>query len=146
MWPASVIQAARKVLSSDADPAFIAEVLTSPNEATLAEQMTVVDPEALHQARNALARELAAGLEEELRLRYEQLAPQGPYRPDTAGAARRRLRNLCLAYLNELDKPAYLHLAQEQFERADNMTDQFAALTTLVNGGGDAGQAALDAF
>ena len=146
VWPASVIQAARKVLTSDADPAFIAEVLTLPSEATLAEQMAVVDPEALHQSRNALARELAAGLEGEFQTRYAQLAPRGAYRPDTAGAARRRLRNLCLAYLNELDKPAYSRLAQDQFEQADNMTDQFAALTTLVNGPGDAGQSALGTF
>ena len=145
-WPASVVAAARKVLLSTSDSAFIAEVLTLPGEATLAEQMDVVDPEALHAARNGLTRALAIGLEDDLVRTYERLAPVGAYRCDTTEASRRRLRNLCLGYLNELDVPTYRALAVRQFGSADNMTDQFAALSVLANSTGEEGEKALAAF
>jgi aminopeptidase N len=137
-WPASVIDAARAVLVSAGNPAFIAEALTLPGEATLAEQMAVVDPEALYQARTALACHLAQGLQADFARLYAALAPSEAYRPETAQAARRRLRNLCLAYLNELDSNDYRNLARAQFDSADNMTDQFAALSVLANAPGDA--------
>jgi aminopeptidase N len=148
-WPASVITAARQVLLGHGDPAFIAEALTLPGEATLAEQMTVLDPEALFQARSGLAQALAQGLAAEFAALYDRLAPSGPYQPETAEAGRRRLRNLCLAYLNELDGvdgAKYRALAQQQFAQADNMTDQFAALSVLANVPGAEGPAVLDAF
>ena len=145
-WPTSVLDAARKVLLSAGDPAFIAEALTLPGEATLAEQMEVVDPEALHQARSGLAKFLAAGLGAEFGRHYAALAPTGPYRVETAEVGRRRLRNLCLGYLNELDSGAYRALARRQFDAADNMTDQWAALTVLANAPGDQGDVALAAF
>lgn len=149
-WPVAVLEAVRKVLISAENPAFIAEALTLPGEATLAEQMEVVDPEILHVARSALARYLAAGLESDFLRLYEALTPTGTYRPDTAEAARRRLRNLCLGYLNELDSDEYRQLAGDQFALADNMTDQFAALSVLANAsdlpGSDAREAALAAF
>jgi aminopeptidase N len=74
----------------------------------------------------------------------------GAYRPETAEAARRRLRNLCLASLNELDSADYRALARQQFDTADNMSDQFAALSVLANVPGEHenanGEAALSAF
>ena len=132
-WPVTALEAVRKVLISAEEPAFIAEALSLPSEATLAEQMEVVDPEILYQARTALAQFFARGLACDFSRLYETLAPTGPYRPDTVDAGRRRLRNLCLAYLNELDSDTYQQFAQQQFSQADNMTDQFAALAVLVN-------------
>jgi aminopeptidase N len=147
-WPDSVLTAARKVLLGTGDPAFIAEALTLPGEATLAEQLELVDPEALHAARSGLARFLAKGLASDFAARYSALSPTGAYQPEAGQVARRRLRNLCLAYLSELDAGEYRDLAQRQFSAADNMTDEFAALAALVNAPGahDAGEAALAAF
>ncbi|WP_263772415.1 aminopeptidase N [Propionivibrio soli] len=145
-WPMSVLDAARKVLVGSGEPAFIAEALTLPSEPTLAEQMEVVDPERLYEARTGLARFLAHGLEAEFARRYEALAPAGPYSTETEEVGRRALRNLCLAYLNELDRQDYRSVARRQFDSADNMTDQFAALAVLANAPGPEGDAALDAF
>ena len=148
-WPASVVDAARKVLTASengVDPAFVAEALTLPGESTLTEQMDIVDPEALFTARSGLARFLAQGLEGLFLARYHELASHAPYQPDTAQAAQRRLRNLCLAYLNELDSSAARSLASDQFAQADNMTDQFAALSVLVNASAADGAVALDTF
>ena len=146
VWPVGVLDAARQVLVGAGDPAFIAEALTLPGEATLAEQMEVVDPELLHVARTGLARHLANGLQSDFARLYETLAPLSSYQPETLAAGRRRLRNLCLAYLNELDSAEYRALARQQFEAADNMTDQFAALSVLANSPGAEGESALAAF
>ncbi|WP_301100828.1 aminopeptidase N [Propionivibrio sp.] len=145
-WPASVLDAARKVLIGAGDRAFIAEALTLPGEATLAEQMEVVNPEFLHIARTGLARYLASGLQSDFSRLYDTLAPLGPYQPETLAAGRRRLRNLCLSYLNELNSVEHRTLARLQFDNANNMTDQFAALSVLANAQGKEGEAALAAF
>ena len=145
-WPAGVVEAARRVLLDGSAPAFIAEALTLPGEATLAEGMDVVDPEALHLARAGLAKTLATALEAEFADLYARLETAGSYRQDTADAGRRRLRNLCLDYLNKLECGDYRSLAFRQFSSADNMTDQFAALSVLANNPGPEGKAALDDF
>ncbi|MDR1368394.1 MAG: aminopeptidase N [Candidatus Accumulibacter sp.] len=154
----ALVDAARKLLRGGSAPSFIAEALTLPSKATLAEAIDCVDPEALHSAHEALARSIAAGLEADFAEFYARLAPGGAYRLDAEDVARRRLRNLCLSFLNELDVPEYRRLALEQFENADNMTDQLSALSALVNAPlgepknlrGDGiiveGQRALDAF
>ena len=149
-WPARIVEAASRVLTEASDPAFVAEALTLPGETTLAERMAVVDPEALHQARRSLARFLAEGLGEVFAARYAELAPRGGYTTAPQDVARRRLRNLCLAYLAELEgqggRGDPLALARCQYETADNMTDQFAALGVLVNADSDDGAAVLADF
>ena len=82
------------------DPAFVAEALTLPGEAFLADQMTVVDPDALHTARNLARRAIAGALEGKLAATYERLTDTGPYTTDGAAVGRRSLRNACLAYLS----------------------------------------------
>jgi aminopeptidase N len=146
-WPADFAKAVARVLAESAtDPAFAAEALTLPGEATLAEQLEVVDPDALHAARNGLRRFLAEQLGAEFRACYESLAPKGIYKPDPQDAARRALRNVCLGYLCETDSAEVRALAKKQFDSADNMTDQFAALSVLAQSEGEERMQAMDAF
>ena len=146
-WPVSFAQAAARVLmSAESDPAFAAEALTLPGEATLAEQLEVVDPEALHAARNGLRRFLAEQLGYEFQECYRRLAPRAAYSPEPAEVGRRALRNLCLSYLCEVDNAASRAQALQQFSTADNMTDQYAALAVLAQCEGDERQLALDSF
>ncbi|HLO63568.1 MAG TPA: aminopeptidase N [Azonexus sp.] len=134
-WPDSFAAAARRLLQTQAQrgAAFVAEALTLPGEGTLAEMMETVDPDALHAARNALRRHLAEELEGEFSGLYAALAVSEAYAPSAAQAGRRALRNVCLGYLMELNTDAVRHLALQQFQSADNMTDQFAALAALAN-------------
>ncbi|HZM35360.1 MAG TPA: aminopeptidase N [Burkholderiales bacterium] len=136
------LRAAKNVLR-DRDPAFAAEVLNLPSEIFLAEQMPLVDPDALHAARNALRKSLAKALAGELAARYGALAAKGPYSPDAASMGRRALRNLCLSYLSEVGMRA---LCYEQFKGADNMTDVMAALAALANLDCAEREQALDEF
>jgi aminopeptidase N len=128
------------------DHAFVAEVLNLPSEAFLAEQVAVVDPDALHAARTALRRTLAAAHREEFLGLYLSLAARGPYVADAASAGRRALRNLALGYLMELEAPDIVEMCVAQFDGADNMTDQFAALACLANSGSPQRALALDRF
>jgi aminopeptidase N len=133
-WPTGFVDAARRLLQTHAErgAAFVAEALTLPGESTLAEALDMVDPDALHAARNALRLHLAEQLEAEFGATYAALAPRGPYRPNAADAGRRALRNVCLGYLLELNTPAVRQLAMRQYQTADNMTDQFGALAALA--------------
>jgi aminopeptidase N len=124
---------ARVLEGSAADPAFAAEALALPSESFLAEQMHVVDPDALHAARNGLRRRIAQALRGRLLAVYEANATSGPYSPDAASAGRRALRNLCLGFLMELADDEARALCLAQYERADNMTESFAALSLLAN-------------
>ena len=134
-WPDSFVDAARRLLQTQAErgAAFVAEALTLPGESTLAEAMAIVDPDALHAARNGLRKHLAEQLEGEFTGLYATLAPNSPYAPSSEQAGRRALRNLCLGYLSELDSAGTRRLAMQHFRQADNMTDQFAALSVLAN-------------
>jgi aminopeptidase N len=140
--PAEFLDAARRALAGN-DHAFAAEMLTLPSEAFLAERLAVVDPDALHAARLALRRQLAEALQPELTAAYRDLASDAPYAPDPASIGRRALRNLCLGYLAEL---GLTPLADDQFRRADNMTDAMAALACLANADCPEREGALQAF
>ncbi len=135
----------RKILKHP-DPAFIAEVLALPAETFLAEQMEVVDPDALHASRNALRLALAAGLKQELLDLYRANVVTGPYSADAASAGKRALRNLALSYLMELETSDIVALCYEQFGQSNNMTEQSAAMTSLANSNAPQRAIALDSF
>jgi aminopeptidase N len=115
------------------DAAFAAEVLTLPLEMYIGEQLPVVDPDAIHQVRKSLRRQLAESLQSILRTTYDACKVVGPYSPDAESVGRRSLRNLSLAYLMELNDPSVRRLCDEQLRTADNMTDALSALTSLAN-------------
>ena len=146
--PRGFVAAFARVLGESArsDPAFAAEALSLPSEATLAEQMDVVDPDALHQARQQVRVQLAWDLQPELLDTWRAKRATGPYSPDAAAAGARALRNVALGYLMELDDPEIRGIALTQFEQADNMTDAMAALSMLANCDCHERQVALDAF
>ena len=123
----ALVQAMEATLDG-ADPAFVAEALTLPGEAFLADQMKVVDPSAIHTARDLARKAIAAGLRDKLAALYERLTDTGPYTTDGAAVGRRSLRNTCLAYLSAFGDPSR---AKAQFDAGTNMTDVLAALSVL---------------
>src|SRR4029077_15340193 len=78
-----LIAAMRQTLAdADRDPAFAAEALILPGEATLADEMKIVDPEAIHAARETARAEIAAALREPFDAAHRRLADPGPYKTD----------------------------------------------------------------
>ena len=129
-----LVTALRRILAdAERDPAFAAEALTLPSEAFLADQVAVVDVDAIHAARESARVELGRALSMELASAYVALADTGPYQIEGAAIGRRALRNTCLAYIAAADAERGATLARAQFETRANMTDVLAALTVLAD-------------
>ncbi len=115
----------------DQEPAFAAEALALPGEATLADKMTVVDVDAIHQARDTARIAIGRALGEKFRATYHRLTDTGAYQIDGASIGRRSLRNTCLSYLVASGDSAAVSLAKAQFDAGHNMTDVLSALAIL---------------
>lgn len=140
-----LIEAYRHVLKdASLDPAMVAKMLLLPSENYLAELADEADVFAIHHAREFVRQQLAVALESEFVAALEANQEVGEFSVDADAIARRSLKNICLAYLMELDNPRYLAGCVEQFEAGHNMTDTMAALTALVNCRHDSACAARD--
>ncbi|ODB85457.1 aminopeptidase N [Candidatus Thiodiazotropha endoloripes] len=131
--PGGFVEAYRLALTDQqADKALLSELLSLPSESNIGDQMTQVDVEAVHQARQWLKRALAEALRDDFAAVYEQNQSDA-YEITSASIGQRRLKNLALNYLMSLEAPQIDRLCMAQFETADNMTDVMAALHGLVN-------------
>jgi aminopeptidase N len=129
-----LVEAMRRTLTeADRDPAFAAEALTLPSEPFLADQLVVVDVDAIHASRESVRAELGRELSIELAGAYVAFANGGPYQIDGPAIGRRALRNACLAYLAAADPERGAVLGKAQFDARANMTDVLAALAVLVD-------------
>jgi aminopeptidase N len=143
----ALLGALRATLNDAAlDPAFREVVLALPSESLIAEQMAVIDPQAIHAARRSLRRSLAQHLRADLLAAYRANRTDGAYSPDATASGRRALKNISLSYLSELDDAESHALAQQQCDGAGNMTDRIAALTALVNSSAPGKSRALARF
>jgi aminopeptidase N len=128
------------------DPAFRDLVLTLPSESMLSEQVEVIDPQAIHQARRSLRRFLAHSLQAELQKVYAANEVVGPFSPEPQHTGRRALRNNALSYLAELRDTSAQAMLQSQLAGAGNMTDRLAALAAMTNNDHPAAADALHQF
>ncbi len=139
--------ALRAVLSDPRlDPALQELLLTPPGEGYIAEQLQLIDPPRIHQARQQLRLLLAEGLRDDWQRAWHRLAPRQGYSPDFASAARRALRNLALGSLCLLGDAPWQGRAYQAVKDADNMSDRFAALSALVGARAELAGAALQRF
>jgi aminopeptidase N len=128
------------------DGSLKALALQLPAERVLAQEMDVVDPDAIHSACKALAKSLLGAHGAMLLRIYNSNVVAGPYSNDRASIDARRLKNLCLGFLLTEGDPEALALAQVQFVTANNMTDSNAALACLADHVSPATEAALSGF
>ncbi|MEW8624423.1 MAG: aminopeptidase N [Candidatus Thiodiazotropha sp.] len=127
------VEAYRLALTDrQADRALLSELLSLPSESSIGDQMTLVDVEAVHKARQWLKRALAEALRDDFIAIFENNQLE-TYEVSSAAIGQRRLKNLALNYLMSLDDPQIDRICMTQFETADNMTDVMAALHGLVN-------------
>ena len=141
-----VIRAIAATLRSNSlDPAFKAEAIMLPSETLIAERMAVVDPDAIHTAREELRKAIGTALADDLLAAHRSDGVGGEdLSPRAKGV--RRLRTVALAMLSAADEAKAAELAKAQFDAADNMTDRQGALGVLVSTATTERQAALDAF
>ena len=135
------------------DYSIKAYALTLPTEATLAEQVDVVDPVAIRDARGAVKKGIARRFQKEIKKQYDEITKdieaEGVFKVDATSVGRRRLRNVYLDYLCSIketpeEQKAAAELATAHYEAATGMTDKMAALSALASMDGE-GATARDA-
>ena len=145
------VAALRCVLRNpELDPAFKELVLTLPSETYIAEQLDVVDPQAIHAVREAMRSALATALRADWEWAFATHQNQGGYQPDAVSSGRRALANmaqsmLCLA-ARESGDTVWPGKTYQRFKDAGNMTDRFGALGALVASGHALAAPALEQF
>jgi aminopeptidase N len=118
----------------ESDPALLALALTLPDPGYVAALEPEIDADGIPAAHALLARELAREHRDAFAAVRARSARHGPYEKIRAQIAARSLSNVALWYLGARDDPAGRAAAVLQYERADNMTDAFAALVALRDG------------
>jgi aminopeptidase N len=122
-----------RVLGDDSlDGSLRTLALTLPGERVVAQEMDVIEPDAIHAAREFLGAALADTHRDQLWSTYRDLSPEGPYRHERSSIDRRRLRNTALRSLVWTGDEEAIEAAWSQFQQADNMTDAQAAFVVLA--------------
>ncbi len=131
---AGLVDAYGNVLNNkNLDLALVAEMMVLPGEKYLAEMLDLVDVHRLRLVRETVKSVLAAEHESILLAHFQRCQTANKYRVTAIDIAQRRLKNICLSYLLQLDKVEYFELCRRQFETADNMTDQMGCLLPIAN-------------
>ena len=112
------------------DPLLVSEMLTLPSSRYIAEQMTVIDVDAIYASREFALQCIAKSLETiffDIYHRFRDNKTQF----DMTLVGKRRLKNLCLSYLMQL--PQHVSLGVQQFKThlKSNMTETESALVAL---------------
>ncbi|CUH86413.1 Aminopeptidase N [Phaeobacter sp. CECT 5382] len=128
------LDALQKLLRDDTlDPAFRALMLQPPSQSDIAQALfedgTVPDPQKIDDAAETFAMTLAQQLADSLPRLYAATTVDGPYSPDATSAGKRALNGRILSLLTRLDGG---DAAARQFASADNMTQQYSALASLM--------------
>ncbi len=122
--PSNIIDIVHRILDSDADNAFKAEQLTLPSFDEMADSIDKVDVSALVNAISTLKHYIAKHCQIKMQQVYQQ-CQSDEFLKDGQAIGDRALKNICLDYLTTVADDA---LVEQQYDAANNMTDQIAAL------------------
>jgi aminopeptidase N len=128
------------------DPSLRAYSLSLPDFSTLAQEMEVIDADAICTALKVARQTLASAHKEALLATYNSLTSDAPYEVNEEQVGSRRLRNACLGYLSKLKQDETTEICLAQFRGASSMTDSIAALSALSGIPGAARDEAMAAF
>jgi len=130
--PDFYIDACKAILKDrELDKSLAARALTLPSLNYIGEMMPAIDVDAIHQAKEFIYATLASQLEAEFIQTYQNNV-QHQYDLSSTAMGERFLRNQALSYLMYVGETGE-KLAIQQYQSADNMTDQMAAFKALVH-------------
>ena len=112
---------------------LLTDLLILPNEKDLEEHLEIIDVRKCLTMIEELQLSVVQHLEEDLVITYQTCFKNIEYQYSADEMARRRLLNICLFLLCSLNKAKYRSLALEQFEQANNMTEQLGAINALIH-------------
>ncbi|WP_392565951.1 aminopeptidase N [Utexia brackfieldae] len=120
------------LLSTQLDPALIALIVMPPSENEIANQFEVVNPDAIHWARQQIILQMANLMADEWLAIYHTHQTHD-YHIEHHDIAKRALKNASLFYIAHLtDNQCAQRLVKAQYAQANNMTDTIAALGAAV--------------
>ena len=121
------------------DPAFRALALGLPSQEELAQALFdaghTPDPQAIYDALETLRQARAEQMQDITTRLYAQYQVSDPFQPNAEQAGARALANTALSMITRLDGGAQ---ATRQYAAADNMTQQLAAFSCLLDAGNGA--------
>jgi len=127
-----VVEAVSNTLRSNAlDAAFKAEAIILPIESMIGDRMEVVDPDAIHSAREKLQKQLLTGIGPMIWKEVWESNSDSAYELTPNAKGRRRLKNVALDYLMAEHTEDSAGYSRMQYQSATNMTDRIAALKLL---------------
>ncbi len=128
------ISAIKSLLNDEKlDKSLISDALLMPNETTIAESMSTILVENIVIARKKILSQLGDNLKANWLAIYETCTDSQPYNLSQEQTAKRRLKGICLYYLMQAsDQTVGTDLASQLFTTANNMTDQQAAFSALL--------------
>ncbi|KAI3991951.1 hypothetical protein MKX01_012896 [Papaver californicum] len=134
---ADFVHGFRSILTDGSlDKEFIAKTIDLLGVGEIMDMMDIADPDAVHAVRSFIRKHLASELKAEFLKTVENNRSSDPYVFDHSNKSRRALKNIALSYLASLEDDQITKLALNEYKTATNMTDQFAALTALVQNPG----------
>lgn len=140
------LDALAQILRDDSlDPAYRALMMRAPSQTEIAQVLAeaghIPDPDQIYQAAQTLAQAKAQHLQDMLPRLYAEMHVPAPYSPEAEPVGKRNLQGTVLSLITRLDGGAQ---ARTQYADADNMTQQFGALSCLLDA--EVGEAELAAF
>ena len=129
----SFFKAYEKLLNNEElEKAYLAYALALPTVKEIDEDFEVYTVEAAYHSRKNFAKQISDRFKDHFEKIYNSLERKD-FDLSAKSMGERSLRQVCLGYLTLQDSEKYMKLAVNQFEAASNMTEEFAALSYLVN-------------
>ena len=129
-----LLNAVKELLTNEAlDPAMVALMCTLPSQAYMSGLATPIEVELIHQARNAVKAAIAEQCFDLWLAVYNRCLSTKAYAFNANDVALRSLKKVALEYLMVKPTEEVLALCVKQFNNADNMTDESAAMSALVD-------------
>lgn len=120
--------------STELSAAYLSRALALPSVRQLLAQQQPIDPISTYAAHARLEQHLAKHFATQwLNIYQQHHDTSSAYSPNAVAAGKRALKNLALKQLVLGAHPDAIHLAQQQYQEANNMTDQWAAFSLIVH-------------
>ena len=118
--------------NKDLEEAYLAYALSLPTVKEIDEDYDVYTIEAAHYARERFAKQISDKFKDQFEKIYNSLERK-EFDLSAKSMGERSLRQVCLGYLSLQSDEKFFKLAAAQFDKATNMTEEFSALSSLVN-------------
>lgn len=115
------------------DPALRAQLLELPEEGYLGQMQATILVDSVHAARDFLVQAIAKHNEARFLKVYQAMATEAAYAYTPKQTGARSLKATALSYLTETGHALHLDEALAQLKKSTNMTDEIAALGSLVH-------------